>query len=126
MRKAEIEEILGDFRNTFVLVIAYTGHQDLHPDVQRPIDELMGQLNDTTELVSFRVLKQTELYNIIAQIALGEQINLQIMLKEFVVVRDPFKAYYGQVDLKDVATWGKYGGNLTAKNLRLQGKYRCE
>src|SRR5688572_12629519 len=38
--------------------------------------------------------------------------------QEFGVVREPFKAYYGQVDLKDVATWGKYGENLTAKNLR--------
>ncbi len=118
MRKAEIEEILGDSRNTFVLIVAYTGQQDLHPDVRRPLDELIEQLNDTTELVSLRLLKQAELHGIVAKGALGETVNLQIMLKQFGKVDEPFTAYYGQVDLKDVATWGQYGAYLTAKNLR--------
>jgi hypothetical protein len=117
-RQAEILEILGDSRNTFTLVMAHTGQQDLHPDVQRPIDELINALNDTTDLVSRRVLKQGDLHAIVAQGALGENVDLSIMLKEFGVVREPFTAYYGQVDLKDVATWGKYGTYLSAKNLR--------
>ncbi len=40
------------------------------------------------------------------------------MLKEFGTVRDPYKAYYGQVDLKDIATWGKFGPHLYARNIR--------
>src|SRR5256714_9783294 len=34
--RAIIDEVLGDSRNNFVLVIAYTGQQNLSADVQRP------------------------------------------------------------------------------------------
>jgi len=117
-RKVEIEEILGDSRNTFTLVVAYTGQQLLSTEVQGPLDELIEALNDTSELVRLRVLKQSDLHSIVAQRALGESIRLEIMLKEWGQVREPFEAYYGQVDLKDIATWGKYGSYLYAKNIR--------
>lgn len=117
-RKAEIEEILSDSQNTFTLVVAYTGQPSIAGEVQRPLDELIEALNDTSELVRLRVLKQADLHGIVAQRALGESIRLEIMLKEWGQVREPFEAYYGQVDLKDVATWGKYGTYLYAKNIR--------
>jgi hypothetical protein len=117
-RRAEIVEILGDSQNTFVLVIAHTGIQPLATEVERPLEELIEALNDTTELVSLRVLKQSDLWSVVAQSALGETVNLQIMLKEWGAVREPFEAYYGQVDLKDIATWGKFGPYLYAKNIR--------
>lgn len=117
-RKAEIEDILGDSRNTFTLVLAYTGQQSLAVEVQDPLNELIDALNDTSELVRLHVLKQSDLHGIVAQRALGESIRLEIMLKEWGQVRDPFEAYYGQVDLKDIATWGKYGSYLYAKNIR--------
>lgn len=117
-RKAEIEDILGDSRNTFMLVLAYTGQQSLADEVQAPLNELIDALNDTSELVRLHVLKQGDLHGIVAQRALGESIKLEIMLKEWGQVREPFEAYYGQVDLKDIATWGKYGTYLYAKNIR--------
>lgn len=113
-----VEEILGDSRNTFQLVLTYTGQQSLAKEVQRPLDELIELLNDTTELVTLRILKQGELHDIVAQGALGETVNLQIMLKQFGKISEPYTAYYGQVDLKDIATWGKYGQHLYAKNIR--------
>lgn len=115
---SSVEEILADSRNTFVLVVSSTGQQPLSQEVQRPLDELIAALNDPTELVTLRILKQGDLHDIVAQRALGETINLQIMLKQFGKVNEPYTAYYGQVDLKDIATWGKYGQYLTAKNLR--------
>ena len=113
-----IDEVLADSRNTFTLVVAYTGLQPLAAEVQRPLDDLILALNDTTELVGLKVLKQGDLHAIVAQRALGETIDLQIMLKEWGTVREPYIAYYGQVDLKDIATWGKYGTYLNAKNIR--------
>jgi hypothetical protein len=80
-RGSEILDILGDSRNTFVLVLAYTGQQPLTSEVLRPLNELIEALNDTTELVSLRILKQADLHAIVAQGARGEAIDLQIMLK---------------------------------------------
>lgn len=112
------EQILAESRNTFVLVLAYTGRQPLAPEVKRPLDELTAALNDVTELVTMRTLKQQELHDIVAQRAHGETIDLQIMLRQFGAVTEPYVAYYGQVDLKDIATWGKYGQYLYTKNIR--------
>ncbi len=116
--RAVVTEILGDSRVTFKLVVAYTGQQPLSHDAQHPLDEKVAALNDPTELVSLQVLRQEELHKIVAKQALGETVNLQIMLKQFGTVREPFTAYYGQVDLKDIAIWGKYGPHLYAKNIR--------
>lgn len=117
-RKSEIEDILSDSRNTFSLVIAYTGQQTLSNEAQKPLDELLGALNDTSELVRLRSLNQADLHGIVAQQALGESIRLDIMLKEWGQIREPFVAYYGQVDLNDIGTWGKFGTYLYAKNIR--------
>ena len=115
---AIIAEVLGDSRVTFRLVLAYTGQQPLSADAQHPLDEKVAALNDPTELVSLQVLRQEDLHKIVAKQALGETVNLQIMLKQYGTVREPYTAYYGQVDLKDIATWGKYGQHLYAKNIR--------
>lgn len=117
-RRAEIEGILGDSRVTFTLVVAYTGQHGLATEVQTPLDDLLAALNDPTELVSLKVLSQASLWDIVAKEALAQTVDLQIMLKEFGTVRDPYKAYYGQVDLKDIATWGKFGPHLYARNIR--------
>ena len=54
----EIQDLLGDSRATFVLVITYTGRPDLSQEVQKPLDELLAKLNDDEPWVSLRVLKQ--------------------------------------------------------------------
>ena len=113
-----VEQVLAESRNTFILVIAYTGQQPLALEVQRPLDELTAALNDPTDFVKLRILKQQELHDIVAQRAHGEAINLQIMLRQFGTVSEPYTAYYGQVDLKDIAIWGKYGQYLYSKNIR--------
>jgi len=116
--RPDVEEVLADSRVTFKIVVAYTGQQSLSDEVQGPLDGLLAALNDPAELVSLRVLGQGDLWGIVAKQALAEKIDLQIMLKEFGTVRDPYMAYYGQVDLKDIATWGKFGPHLYAKNIR--------
>jgi AIPR protein len=113
-----MEEVLADSRVIFKLVVAYTGQQPLSPDAEAPLLAVLNALNDPAELVSLKVLAQGDLWGIVAKQALAETVDLQIMLKEFGTVREPYLAYYGQVDLKDIATWGKYGPHLYAKNIR--------
>ncbi len=50
-------------------------------------------------------LRQKELHGIVAQHALGESVDFTVMLHEYGPVREPYKAYYGQVDAADIVTW---------------------
>ena len=118
-RKREmIMAALEDSGARFVLIVAYTGQQELSSEAQRPLDDLLGELNDPSELVALRVLRQAELHEAIARDALGEAITIEVMLNDYGHIREPYGAYYGQVDVADVATWEQYGQGLTARNLR--------
>ncbi len=48
----------------------------------------------------------------------GDSVNLEIMLRQWGIVQEPYISYYGQVAVSDVVLWGKNGPSLTARNLR--------
>ena len=117
-KNQDIQEVLADSRATFVLLICYTGQQGLSLEAKKPLDELLDELNDEENLVSLVTLRQKELHGIVAQHALGESVDFTVMLHEYGPVREPYKAYYGQVDAADIVTWGKFGDHLYHKNIR--------
>ena len=112
-----IDQVLGDVRVSFVIALAYTGQQELSKDAVAPLDKLISDLNDPTELETLRILNQATLHSIVAEQTAGDAINLQIMLKEWGSVKEPYQAFYGQVDLKDIATWGQFGQRLYAQTV---------
>ena len=114
----EIQDALEDSQATFVLLIAYTGKPPLSTEAMGPINQLLGELNDDGDMVSLQVLKQKELHDIVERGALGSSVDLEIMLHEYGKVSDPYKAYYGQVDVSDITSWGKFGDRLYHKNIR--------
>jgi len=114
----DIQDVLADSQATFVLVIAYTGKPSLSAEAKKPIDQLLQELNDDGDLVSLQLLNQKELHDIVEQRALGESVDLTIMLHEYGIVREPYKAYYGQVDVSDIVSWAKFGDHLYHKNIR--------
>ena len=116
-RAAEINEALSKNGTKVVLVLAYTGSQALSVHVNTAISDLLGGLNDTGDVASFQPLSQKELYGAIT--ALGESIDLEVMIYEWAKVADPFTAYYGQVKAVDIASWwSKWGVRLLSLNLR--------
>jgi hypothetical protein len=117
-KNQDIQDALSDSQVTFVLVIGYTGKSPLAAEVRRPIDQLLNELNDDGDLVSLRELKQKELHDIVEQRALGESVDLTVLLHEWGVVREPYKVFYGQMDVADVTSWGRYGDHLYHKNIR--------
>jgi hypothetical protein len=114
----DIQDALADSQTTFVLIVTYTGKPQLSAEVMAPINQLLGELNDDGDMVSLQVLKQKELHDIVEMGALGSSVDLTIMLHEYGVVREPYKAYYGQVNVSDILSWGKYGDRLYHKNIR--------
>jgi hypothetical protein len=110
---------LDDSETSVVLVVAHTGAQQLAQTVKAPLDELLKELNDPTELASFRMLSQAELHSAIATIAEGAPISVEAMLSDWGQLREPYQAFYGQISAADVAAWHlQFGDRLFAKNLR--------
>lgn len=119
--KAKTDEImsaLDDSAAKFALVLAYTGQQSLSPEAWMPINDLVQALNDPSEMVEVRVMSQAELHAAVAKGALGDTVNMEVMLHEYGKVSEPFVAYYGQMAVADIADWEKFGQSLTARNLR--------
>lgn len=117
-RSADIQAVLDDSQATFVLVIAYTGKSPLAVEVMSPLIQWLSELNDDGSLVSLQVLKQKELHDVVELKAIGSSVDLTVMLHEYGQVKEPYKAYYGQVDVADILTWGKFGDRLYHKNIR--------
>jgi AIPR protein len=117
-KSQEMQEVVADSHAKFVLVIGYTGKPALSAEVQAPIDQLLQDLNDDGDFVSVAVLKQKELHGVVEQLALGASIDLTILLQEYGVVREPYRAYYGQINVEDILAWGKFGDHLYHKNIR--------
>jgi hypothetical protein len=119
--KAKTDEIMSaleDAAAKFALVFAYTGQQPLSSEAWIPINDLLQSLNDPSEMVEVRVMSQAELHAAVAKGALGDTVNMEVMLHEYGKVSDPFVAYYGQMAVADIADWEKFGQSLTARNLR--------
>jgi hypothetical protein len=117
-KKPEIDAALTDSSATFVLVVVYTGEQSMSSDALRPIEDFLREQNDPTALISFKQLRQADLYAIVARQAIGESVKLTVLLHEWGKVTEPYPAYYGMVDLQDIETWRAFGQALYTRNLR--------
>lgn len=115
----EITSALDDPNTKFELVFAHTGQHPLSPEAKRLFDDLLGELNDVTEVVQYRILGQTELHSLVKGQAEGRRIDLEVALHDWGQTQEPFFAIYGQIEAEDVAAWwDQYGVDLFAKNLR--------
>ena len=118
LMKTEIQTVLSDPQTTFVLVVAYTGEQEISNESRRPLDDFLEEQNDPSELISFRPLRQKDLHSIVAKKATGDSVNLTVQLHEWGMITEPYLAYYGQIDLEDIGNWKEFGQSLYHRNLR--------
>lgn len=116
--KDKVFAALSDASARFTIVLAFTGEQALSADAMEPLQQLLNDMNSPSEVMSLKVLNQGELHKIVASGVGGESVDLEVMLHQWGMLQVPFLAYYGQVAVSDVATWGQFGSQLTAKNLR--------
>ncbi len=117
-KNSDISDALGDSVARFVLCIACTGQQELSPETQKPLTQLLTELNEDDELVTLRVLLQKDLHDIVAHHAVGESVDLTVMLHEYGAVKTPYRAFYGQLEVGDISEWASYGDNLYHRNIR--------
>lgn len=118
-RSAEILDALSLANTRIVLLIAYTGQGSLGQDISRDFDDFLKDMNDPSEVVELRVLRQVNLHGIIASGTLGTPINFDVVLKDWGQLREPFCAYYGLISATEVADWwNKFYPKLFMPNIR--------
>lgn len=114
-----VETALRDPRMKCVLLIAYSGQGTLGTDIRSDLDDLMENLNDAGEFVSYRVLRQADLYNIIYTGAQGEPIDLEVAIDDWGRIEAPYEAVYGHLSASDIAKWHKdHYPLIVAPNIR--------
>jgi AIPR protein len=81
--------------------------------------DLLSELNDASSIATTTTLSQADLHKAISSDAEGSSIKLEVMLHEWGQCKQPYPAYYGQVEAADVGRWWvDHQQLLFAKNLR--------
>jgi len=115
-----LESALNDASTRIVLIFTHTGQNNLSDEVQRDINDLLDEVNDPTELVTFEVMRQGDIYAAISQGIEGAAIDTDLALYEWGYVSDPYPAYYGQLAASDIAQlYHRYHSRILAPNIRM-------
>jgi AIPR protein len=118
-RQADIQSALYDANAKFVLVIAHTGQQGLAPPISEALNNFVTSQNDTSEIMSLRILAQVDLHKAVSAGVAGAPIALEVHLTNWGQIREPHVAFYGQVCAADVARWmTDHGSRLFSSNIR--------
>ena len=119
LKQTAILTALDDPSVRFKLVLVHTGIQALSKHAQRPLDDLLAEVNDASNMLSIVPLTQTDLHKAVVAEAEGDSIKLEVMLSEWGQCKQPYSSYYGQVEASDIGAWWKdHQQSLFAKNLR--------
>jgi hypothetical protein len=104
------------------MLIATTASHSLSEEVQNPINDLLGVLNDVeadSQIAEFNYLGQSVLFDSLAQPS-RPAIDLDIQLLDWGKTTEPVPAYYGRASTLAVAEWfANYGSALFADNIRV-------
>lgn len=119
-KSPDIEAALMDSDYKLHLLIVYTGNQKLSPEVKRVIDQLMNDMNDTSDVVQYTEISQKNLYDFISSGADASPIVIDdIDLREWGKMPEPYITFYGYISAETIAQWWiEYGNRLLAKNIR--------
>jgi hypothetical protein len=123
-RETEIRANLIDRSDVrIVLVFAYTSPEDLGEHVRKSLQAFLEQQNNVgdTEVFGSEVFDLKRQYKYLSGQSGAKKIDLKIVLREWGTVDLPYRAYYGQVLVSDIAKWAPHGRSLFAKNLRYYG-----
>ncbi len=118
-RSKEIDDAINQ-ASKVVAVVVYSGSGNFSKDVSKAIESFVDDVDETRELLSAQIINQTQLYSMLLQGAAGASISSPITLFDWGDVKEPVRAYYGQIAASDLADLhGKYGHRLFSRNIRM-------
>jgi hypothetical protein len=118
-RFRQLEQWLDDANATLELVFVHSWIGALSKHANRVLEDLCARWNDTSDVVSYRFLRQDDIHRLVAGDPGTEAINLDVVLYDWGVQAEPYVAYYGQVSAEDVGAWlATHGSALFSRNIR--------
>ena len=119
LRSKEIDEAINQ-TSKVIIVVVYSGSGSFSTESSKAIDSFIDDVDETRELISAQIINQTQLYSMLLQGAAGASISSPITLFDWGDIKEPVKAYYGQIAASDLAELhAKYGHRLFSKNIRM-------
>jgi hypothetical protein len=100
-----IQNAIRDPNTRYQIIIAYTGINDLAEPASRDLNDFLEEMNDASEMVYISIFNQRKIHASLLSNVSGQAIDLEINLKSWGRLTDPFKSYYGQVNGADIFNW---------------------
>lgn len=117
-RQDEIGNILGNAGLQIIAILVHTGNAETSTHSLRDFDDLLKDVNDASEILSWISLNQALLHKSLTE-DLNSPITADIAIHYWGKVQEPRYAIYGQVAAADLAkVWLDYKDRVLAKNLR--------
>ena len=123
--RPEIEKGLNDFDTKYSLLFVDTHTApSLAIHSSRHIEDLLSEMNnigtDQKETVmSFSRLNQEKIHSSLALSSGTSPIDIELGLTNWGLISEPYRAYYGLISGKEIASWWKnYDSRLFEKNIR--------
>ncbi|MFH9401561.1 AIPR family protein [Streptomyces sp. NPDC017638] len=117
-----IEAALINPEVRITIALATTGPGVLPAEVQRPLQDLLVEVNgadDLDDLVDLKVLGLGDLHGFLTDKMASKKLDLDLHLSEWGSVQTPYQAYYGLVPASEIAAWyDKHGERLFDGNIR--------
>ena len=118
-RKKDIDAAIN-VASKVVILVCYSGSGSFSTECDDAMKAFIEEVDDSLELVSYSVINQPPLYQMLLQGTIGGSIKEQITLYEWGQLEEPARAYYGQVAASDlVSLHKKHGHRLFSRNIRM-------
>lgn len=118
-KEPEIIEALDDPLVKIKIVLTYTGQDTFSEHNRRIIDDLLGELNDPSELAIFNRFSLKQAHKSLVGILEGQPIKADLILSNWGKVEQPYNAIYGTINGNDLAQiWSENRGRLFSDNIR--------
>lgn len=115
-----VNNAISDAGTRIFLILVYTGQQLLHDDVMQDFNDLLSEMNDPSEVLTLKLMRQGDIYAAVTSGVAGAPIDVDVALYEWGQTREPYQAVYGQVAASDVATWwNDHYPRLFSPNIRM-------
>lgn len=101
------------------VLLVHSGGDPLGSHVQQQLSEFIDEQNGPSDTFRMRVLGQQELYSFVAGDASTRRVSLEVALRSWGSMSEPFQAFYGSVVATDIAQWWRdHGKSLLFRNIR--------
>jgi hypothetical protein len=114
---------IREFGTKFDIILAYTSRDELAKPATDAISEMMGDLNgddsDDDPCFTFHLLSRRKMTEALT-LSIGQKnIDIEFLLREYGVVDDPYRAYFGKIEGTKLAEWwNNFADGLFRDNIR--------